>query len=470
MADYVTGMKPRGGRPPPEALLFMSPLLWPIGLAIFVRSLLWFSLPTGLFASDEEIYFNVCIALLRDGTPDPFWPPVTGWLIAAAAWLLRTTDARWLRLTWVAMDVACVCILQRLARHAAREAFGAGARADSVTRLATVTYALYLPAIAFAQFTTSETPSLLLTLSVLTLLLTARPSLPRSAAAGLLTGTLSLTRASLLPLVAILPAALLVRQRNRPTVRRAIAFVVVAGIVVVAGVLRTWHIAGIPTISTNSAYNLYLGNQDFYAEDLNLFRPRATAEQVEYRRQFFSGELSDPTGSPQELQREATLWITAHPVEFLRRAVGRLARVFAPKTDVLELVGGERRGNIFSPISLALLTVANLQWTVVLFLGLAGIAWLCRWAPTTGWMFAATVFGSLLLCLIAIAKPRYAFVVEPLLIIGAAIVIGAPRETLPGLGWKAGAIVVLLSAFVLWGWTAWLIFAMSSRLALAHVS
>src|SRR4030095_3150292 len=203
--------------------ILMSPLLWPIGLAILVRALVWFSLPTGRFASDEESYFNVGLSLLRDGTPAPFWPPVTGWLIAAAAWLLRTTDARWLRLPWVAMgvgcvcipqtparprarclrlpwvamDVACVCILQRLARHAAREAF-TGVRADSVTRLATVSYALYLPAIAFAQFTTSETPSLLLTLSVLTLLLTARPSLPKSAAAGLLTGTMRLTRASLL--------------------------------------------------------------------------------------------------------------------------------------------------------------------------------------------------------------------------------------------------------------------------------
>src|SRR4029453_6894999 len=111
---------------------------------------------------------------------------------------------------------------------------------------------------------------------------------------------------------------------------------------------------------------------------------------VEYRRQYFSGELADPTGSPQELQREATLWIAAHPVEFLRRAVGRLARVFAPKTDVLELVGGGRRAGIFFPISVPPLTAATLQWTIVLFLGLAGIARLCRWAPTTGWMCAAT--------------------------------------------------------------------------------
>src|SRR4029450_3053119 len=100
--------------------ILMSPLLWPIGLAILVRALVWFSLPTGRFASDEERYFNVGSALLGDGTPDPFWPPVTGWLIAAAAWLLRTTDARWLRLPWVAMDVALGCILASPAPAAER--------------------------------------------------------------------------------------------------------------------------------------------------------------------------------------------------------------------------------------------------------------------------------------------------------------------------------------------------------------
>ena len=109
------------------------------------------------------------------------------------------------------------------------------------------------------------------------------------------------------------------------------------------------------------------------------------------------------------------MWIAAHPLTFARRAVGRLARVFAPKTDVLELAGGEQLAGVFSPTSLVLLSAANAQWAVVLFGGLIGLAAILSIAPELGRLFAGTLGGSLLLCAVAIAKPRYSFVFDPLL-------------------------------------------------------
>ena len=48
------------------------------------------------------------------------------------------------------------------------------------------------------------------------------------------------------------------------------------GLILGATAYRNWTLAGEFTLAQNSAYNLYLGNQDVYAEDLNLLSPRAT--------------------------------------------------------------------------------------------------------------------------------------------------------------------------------------------------
>jgi len=342
-------------------------------------------------------------------------------------------------------------------------------RAKRLTRCATLGYAIYLPAVSFAQFTTSETPALLQALLIVFLLTAANASWRVFLAAGLLAGTLVLTRPSLLPLLVFLPAATVFRGSTPRRLRHALIFVLTGSAVVGAAVVRNWWVAGELTVARNSAYNLYIGNRDLYAEDLNLFSPLATTGQLEFRRQYWSGQLPFPTQAPDELQREALAWIGTHPDVFARRAVGRLARVFAPKTDVLELVGGERRFGSFSPVSLALLGVANAQWVVVLFGGVVGLASLWRLAPSVGAPFVSTVLGSLPLCLVAISKPRYAFVFEPLLLLGAAVFFTAPRQTLSAICRVERRVVILITVFLLWGWAAWMIFAVSSRLALANV-
>ena len=445
--------------------------LWPVAIAVAVRLGVWLVVSPERLASDEDSYVRAGLTLLSTGQQDLFWPPGTGWLVAAVAWMFQTTNIRWLRLAWIALDVACLFAVRGLARRVAPTvANGDGSRESRFVTLVTLAYALYLPAISFSQFVTSEIPALLLTLLALVLLTRPVQSAPTYVGAGMVTGLLAVTRPSLLPLVVFLPAVTLLRNRTRPAIQRAAVFIASAAIVVAGVVARNYATAGELTIAQNSAYNLYIGNRDLYAEDLDLFHPVATAGQIEFRRQFFAGELTYPTETPQQLQREAMTWIAAHPGVFARRALGRLARVFAPKTDVLELVGGERAAGVFSARSLTMLTIANLQWVVALAAGLVGLAALRRLRPDIGGLFLATLLGSLPLCLIAISKPRYAFGFEPLLIIGAVAAFVASERIRAALTatdrWVLGGCAV----FLLWGWAAWVIFAVTSRVALANAS
>lgn len=443
------------------------PTRWPVAAAIALRLALWVIVPGSRFESDEASYYQAGITLLRTGQQDLFWPPLTGWLIAGAAWALHTASLPALRLVWIAMDIGCVVAVATLARRlASAVARDDGERADRIVLIATAAYAVYLPAMSFAQFTTSEVPALLQMLGVLVLLTRPRAGVKGMAAAGLLTGTLVLTRPSLMPLAMLLPAWLAWRA-NSTDRRQALVMVVAAGVVVGAAVGRNWLIAGEATIARNAAYNLYIGNQPVYAEDLDLFSPRATPEQIAFRRQFWNGTLQYPSDAPDALQRAALAWIVDHPLEFARRVLGRLARVFAPRTDVLELAGGERAAGVFSPVSLALLAAANAQWLWVLFGGLVGLVSVRRHSSALGSLVVAAIAGSLLLCLVAIAKPRYSFVFDPLLILGAATVTTAPRAVLAELTTGERWTLAGLSVFLLWGWAAWLIFAVTSRLALA---
>jgi len=438
-----------------------------LALALAPRLAIWWLMPGNRYASDEAGYVQAALGLLNTGTQDLFWPPVTSWLIAGVAWLFGTTTLGWIRVAWIAMDIGCLVALRTLAIRVAPFVAAEERAQRRFVAVVTLGYAVYLPAISFAQFATSETPALLQTLLILVLVSGPSPSVGRAILAGTLGGTLVLTRPSLLPVIVLVPAALAVWWPHPSRWHHAVIVVCVAAAIVAADALNNLRVAGEITIARNSAYNLYIGNRDLYAEDLNLFSPRATPEQIEFRRQYFSGTLAYPTESAAELQQRAIASIIDAPGRFLRRAVGRLARVFAPKTDVLELVGGEQQAGIFGARSLALLCIANVQWAVVLFVGIPGLAWLWRAGRPWGALLLAVVGGSLPLCLVAISKPRYAFVFEPVLLLGAVAFAVAPpparRQLRPSDRW----IVAACTAFILWGWTAWLIFGVTSRLALS---
>ena len=289
--------------------------LWPVALAAAARLIAWLLVPASRFASDEDSYFQVSTALLTRGHQDLFWPPVTGWLIASVRVLLGTDSLPVLRLAWLAADVGCALGIRTLsARLGASLWPNDPQRVSQFAVWSTVGYALYLPAIAHAQFLTSEIPALALVLGMLVLLTGPRPGLAVHVGGGILAGILALTRPSLLPLAVLLPVA--AAWARRPIVLRNVAvFVVVAMSLVSLQVYRNWRVAGELTISTNSAYNFYIGNRDQYAEDLNLFAPRATPQPIiqkwnaeinrvirdaELKERFKASGLTAPGGSERE--------------------------------------------------------------------------------------------------------------------------------------------------------------------------
>jgi len=120
---------------------------------------------------------------------------------------------------------------------------------------------------------------------------------------------------------------------------------------------------------------------------------------------------------------------------------------------------------VFSVRSLTLLGLANLQWAWMLFAGALGLAVLFDRDRRLGITFLSTIAGCVALCLVAIAKPRYSFVFDPLLILGATLATLVAADSLQAT-WRRHR-VVLASAYVFlaWGWIAWTIFSLSSRLA-----
>jgi hypothetical protein len=434
-----------------------------VAAAALVRLAAWAWVPGDRFASDEQGYVEAGLMLAASGQQDLFWPPLTGWIVALVKWIAPGASLETLRLLWIAIDLTNVWMIGVLAARVGRAVLP-----DRVERFALAcacAYALYLPAISHSQFVTSEMPALALVLGSLVVLTSDRVAAVRDMWAGALLGTLLLARANLLPLLVLLPAASYSHLPRSVWMRRTLSVAVIGAVIVGAAVIRNRVVYGESSLSRNAAYNLYIGNRDLYAEDLDLFRPRATPEQIEFRRQMAAGTLQYPTGTAAELQRAAVQWIVEHPAQFLRRATGRLARVFAPKTDVLELAGGEGAVGVFSPSAVTLLVLANVQWTAALFAGLFGLCVLFVRDRRLGLTFAATIAGSVLLCLIAISKPRYSFVFDPLLIVTAVLVFMLPAaERRPA--WRHARLgLAPVYAFLAWGWIAWTIFAVSSRLA-----
>lgn len=437
--------------------------LWPVAVAVLARLAVWAMIPGDRFASDEQGYVEAGLSLAMRGEQDLFWPPLTGWIVALIKTIAPAAPLTALRLVWIAMDIVNVGLVAILAGRVARAVMPDAERTLVVA--SSLAYALYLPAISHAQFVTSEMPALLLVLASLVLVTSSGTRPATDAAAGVVFGALLLARANLLPLMVLVPMTAFAGQPRAVWLRRTATIVVIGAAVVSAAVVRNWIAFGDPTLSRNAAYNLYIGNSEMYAEDLNLFAPAATAEQIEFRRQFAAGTLQYPTGTAAELQRRALRSIADHPLIFVRRALGRLARVFAPKTDVLELAGGEAAVGVFSPAGLTLLGIANLQWVCTLFGGVLGLSLLWQRDRVLGGTFIATIAGSVLLCLIAISKPRYSFVFDPLLIIGAMVIVSVPAGERIAAWRRARRALIPIIGFLVWGWTAWLIFAFSSRLA-----
>jgi hypothetical protein len=462
-------------------LLRQPRVLWlALGLAAGLRGLAWWwAAPP---QQDELSYQSTASWLIEHGEQHLFWPPATGWLIAIIYAAAGPSIAA-ARLSWLVLDLLNLVLLGLLAgrvstgQSAEPEPAGSGA----LRGLVMTGYALYLPAIGFAVHTTSETPSVTLLLAVLLLLRPAAgpgPSQRRVAVAGLVAGALILTRPSL-TLVPVALAFVLPRTEPLPgqkpeqrpdgatggrPARRwtpALLLVSLAAIFPLAYVARNRLVTGHLVLAQNASYDFHRGNGPVYQEDLDLFWPIATAEQIAYRRLRASGGNEPPsTATPTEMRNEALAFIRSEPLLFVRRALGRLGRLTVPRTEHLALLGGEQGIGVFDPRALALLLLGMAEFAPVLLLGTAGLFGLARSHRKAARLFLAVVLALIPPVLITISKPRFGFVAEPLLLIAAAAFALNARSWAPLVGRRAS---IALVGFYAWAWLAWLIFALTSR-------
>jgi hypothetical protein len=416
------------------------------------------------FTNDEYGYWLIAQSFLETGEFDISWPPVTSALLAAISSFGGSLHTA--RLIWSLVDVANIALLHILvSRFLERPA----------PLVACVLYAAYVPAIAFASFATSEMPAMIFLLASACLLVDPRGQIGfgRVLAGAALIGLLVLTRSSLALLavwIAFMASPTAIRAGRNPSRALSVCIALTLSISVVAlWMTRNYLMQGEFVIAKNVAYNLYLGNQPHYSEDLNLFHPLPTQEQIQDRRELLIGVTGGERKfiSDDEMRSRAIAFILENPLLFARRALGRLARVFVPKTAQLQLLGSEGDNPWFCAPSLALLISSNLLYGLALFGGWAGII-LCGSSDREKKfkLFALGVLiGTSALCTVAISKPRYSFPSDPMLIAGLAWLLVNWRQAMLRVRTKNAVAVIGGWVFFGWSWTAWLIWSFMTRAA-----
>jgi len=422
--------------------------------ALTLRFIVHLSLPNGLLAADEGGYYEDAMSLLESGDLPTFWPPFTILTIAFFSIIGNTQDIITIRLLWIFLDafntVGAALICSWLSRERV------------VGMVAGILYALYLPAIVFSQFLTSETLAVFIAVCMLGLLLSPSGGIKviNYAACGILAGCLVLTRTNLL-FVAFLPLVFVFLFRSRrlgEVLIPCLAFVITSTSVVCSFALWNKAAHGEFFISRNSSYNFYLGNKQHYSEDLNIFNPVATELQ---KRDRIIGSEQVTILADNEMRELAWGYISAQPGEFLRRAIGRLSRVLVPKTDHLQVLG---RKFTISYSSAVLFLVGLLQYGASLFLAIPVIVNSLLVGGLRKNILVAYILCCLPLCMLAISKPRYSFPFDFTLIILSVLFIFNWRGEVATLkdrnGWRW---VLALYFFVAWSWVAWFVFVYTSR-------
>lgn len=297
--------------------------------------------------------------------------------------------------------------------------------------LAATLYALWFPAIWNASMVAKEnlsTPLLLaLTLCAVWIERGHRP-LAVALAAGLLWGAALVTGGSSLLLCAGIGLALILLWRAQ----RRFSTAFTAGLCFVAGALlalapwlhATSQMVGRPVLTTNGAFNLYLGNN-----------PAATGRFVSIA-DTPMGQDWDETrarlgevGTADRLQRDALRWIADNPAMAGELAIRKLAYFWLPNIP-------DAQDFATSKAVAALRLVEVIQYALILLFGLSAFG--SRLVSTDGkWIIAAMIAGFWLIHAAAYIIVRYRDPAIPLLIVMASVLISGwlrqlgPRRLAP---------------------------------------
>jgi hypothetical protein len=283
-------------------------------------------------------------------------------------------------------------------------------------------YTLWLPAIWNASLLAKENLStpLLLGLSLCAVKL-ARGEQPwrNAALAGLLWGASLITGGSALLLCQGIGVALLLlwqRDRLSTAIKAGLLYVTATLVALAPWFYATNMMVGRPLLTTNAAFNLYLGNNpaaNGYFVSIAETPLGAQWEAIRAER----GEL----GTAELLQAEATAWIRANPLRAVELGLHKLAYFWQPNLpDAADFV--------VSP-SIALIRLIEVaQYLLIIMFSLLALR--VRQITTDGkWVFASMIIGFWLIHAAAYIILRYRDPIMPLLICLAAI---------PVAGWWQG--------------------------------
>ena len=213
---------------------------------------------------------------------------------------------------WLVVLVARACDLPGTARQ-----------------LALLGYALWLPGVWNCTLVARENLStpLLLLVVWLALRLSKAPTVRTAALAGLAWGAALLAGTSALPLVAapLLAIGMATGWRARAMVAPVLALLAAAALVLAPWGLATRAMLGHATLSTNSGFNLYIGNNDAATGRFVSIAATPVGPQWQAMRARL-GEM----GATDDLGRRAIAWIQANPAQAARLSVVKLGLFWAP--------------------------------------------------------------------------------------------------------------------------------------------
>lgn len=298
---------------------------------------------------------------------------------------------------------------------------GRGCRlSPQAQKLALLGYALWLPGVWNCTMLARENLSTPLLLAVVwcALRLLEAPSARRALAAGAAWGAAVLAGSSALPLVMAPTLAILLAARAPVAARARALAMMAAG---AALVLAPWGLAtramlGAPTLSTNTGFNLYIGNNP--AATGRFVSIAATPMGPRWHQLLATrGEV----GATQALGEEAQAWIAAHPLEATRLAATKLALFWAPNLP-------DARDIAASPAMAVVRLGEVTQYLLFVVLGVAALASRRIARPHRAVMLAA-IAGFWALHALAYIIDRYRDPVMPLMILLAASALAELLQT-----------------------------------------
>ncbi|MBJ7441463.1 MAG: glycosyltransferase family 39 protein [Sphingopyxis sp.] len=290
--------------------------------------------------------------------------------------------------------------------------------------LAAAAYALWLPGLWNATMLAKENLTTPLLLGIaLSAIAIARDQRPMAAAvvAGLLWGAALVTGGSALLLCLGVAAALLmlwrVRGSFKPPFAAGLCFIAGAAVLMTPWLYATNQMVGRPVLTTNAAFNLYLGNN-----------PAATGKFVSIADTPLGQDWNaarvrlGEVGNADRLQAAALDWIGANPGQAAKLAALKLVYFWAPNLPDSDDMAASK-----AIASVRLVEVV--QYGLILLLAL--VAFASRLVARDGkWIFAAMIAGFWLVHAAAYIIIRYRDPAMPLLIVLAAVPIAAWIERL----------------------------------------